>query len=323
MGGHPDEDAYWSGGLSGADIRDFSTAGGPEASTGAGAVSANGEADERSGRFWLSSGGSHNVLRNTDGVGRASFYGPELAMGYEKLFANDWFLGAAAGYGFKKMRIDGRDSSADIHSYSASLYGGKRIPTEYGDWRLSAGGVYTRHQLDANRRVALDSGEEDLSADYGINSWQALSELSFIMAMNGKVFLEPYAAISYYYTDLESFRERGGSAALRSGGANWDNADTRLGMRLQAYPLENLRFSLEAGWRHTIGDERFGRDLIFADGSDGFHVLGSSLGRNEALIGAGLAWQALDNFSLRLEYQGALGRNGQSHGGFINGRFTW
>lgn len=278
----------------------------------------------RTRNLWFSTSGSYNTLNSKNSLGKTSFYGPEIYGGYEMLLPGNWILGVSSGYSSKKMRVRDRKSSADIESYSASLYGGKEFVTTPGTVRLIAGGAYTRHQMDSDRTVHLDSGKETLSDGYGANAWQAYPEGSFIASPWDAISLEPFVSLSYHYEDMGRISENGGEAALSSRKDHRSNTDSTVGMRFRADISGSLQINAEAGWRHTYARLHSSREMAFKTNSAAaFTIEGNGVSRDEAILGLGVAYAITEQVQVGLDYQTALGADSQSHSGYLTLGFQW
>ncbi|WP_081730568.1 autotransporter outer membrane beta-barrel domain-containing protein [Zestomonas thermotolerans] len=212
-----------------------------------------------------------------------------IFVGYDNEVADSWYLGGALCYTKTDADIGHRDSEADIHSYSATLYGGKAFALDtQRQLNLLAGLSYTYHDIDSERKIR-GLGQK-LEADYGAHTAQLFGEAGYLVGQPDGRFVEPFAGLTVSYLEADAVQEKGGSAALHGDSENETLVTSSLGGRAQPpYELGNfgtvLRGSL--AWEHAFGDERFDRTMSFADGSQDFRVRGVSMDRDTAVLGFG------------------------------------
>ncbi|MDR2367866.1 MAG: autotransporter outer membrane beta-barrel domain-containing protein, partial [Deltaproteobacteria bacterium] len=273
--------------------------------------------------LWVSIEASHARFRGDGNAGRASFYGPEVSVGYQRDFAGGWFGGLAFRYGDKKMEVDSRDSKLDMDAVAVALYGGKETPLGPGALRLLLGVGAGWYSVDSERRVTIGATTQTLRASYHGESFFGFMEAAYPFSPTGGVILEPFATLGWQGIRLGGFRERGGNAALVSHGERWDDAHAAVGVRTSFRLGQRVSLSLEPGWRHSFGGVAPVKELGFAQGGDRFRARGPALSRDEAFIGAGLSLGLTDRLRLGLDYNGSLGNRGQSHGGTATMAFNW
>ena len=244
-----------------------------------------------------------------------------VAVGGELAMPNDWILGVAFRYGDQRLSVDDRSSHADIDSYSFGLYGRWAQPLDAGVLRMTLGGIYGIHSIDAERDIYTTGMRQSLSADYDATSRQVFAELGYAMDLRANIQLEPYVGISWTQVANDSFTEKGGNAALHGDSQNEDMTASTLGLRSQL-PLSNGQFQLDAGlgWQHNFSDVNPEADLNFA-GSSTFTVEGAALARDTAMLDLGASYRITPAITVRAGYSGQFGDNVSSNGGNLT--FTW
>lgn len=247
-------------------------------------------------------------------VARAKLYGSEFSVGGE-VYRGDWILGTAFRYADSRLKIDARDSRSDLDNYQLGAYvargfrlGCNLLKTTFG----LAGGY---HDIKS-RRNAWISGER-LRADYDAWSLDALAEAELRFDLSAGRSIAPYIALNWDSVWTDSFRERGGQAALRSKSEHQGNLSSTLGVRYAARLGVRASADLDLGWRHTYGNVRPGTKLDFANapGRNSFTTIGSALARDEFLLGAGVQFDVTERVSLRLDYDFSVDEKTMSHRG--------
>ena len=122
---------------------------------------------------------------------------------------------------------------------------------------------------------------------------------------------------------IDSFTEDGSLAPLHFPDQNEDSIRSTVGL-LAAYDWKAgrgviVRPELRAAWQHEYGDTAYPIDSQFASGAgDLFTVHGPRIGRDSALVSAGVAVQWNERVSTYVYYDGQLARqNYDSHN--VNG----
>jgi outer membrane autotransporter protein len=271
--------------------------------------------------LWIESEGATRRNDGDSNTAEAIQRGGSVAVGGELDMPNDWILGGAFRYGDHRLSVDERNSHADIDSYSFGLYGRWAEPLDGGSLRMTLGGIYGWHSIDADRDIYTPGMRQSLSADYDATSRQVFGELGYAMDMGDGIQLEPYAALSWTQAHSDSFTEKGGDAALHGDSQNNDMTASTLGLRSQV-PLNNGQFQLDAGlgWQHNYSDVNPDAELNFV-GSSTYTVEGASLGRDTALLDLGASYRIAPSVTVRAGYSGQFGDNVSSNGGNLT--LTW
>lgn len=267
---------------------------------------------------WQTLGGNGNAAKTTQSTG-GLFVGADHAVG------DGWRVGAALGYTDGNIRVDDRNSKADVSSYSAALYGGKSFDVGAGTLNLLAGTSYTWHNIDSQRNATVAGTSQKLTADYGANTTQLFTELGYAMALSDRASLEPFAGLAWSDIRTRGFSESGGSAALSGQSASDKQTNTTLGVRAQtAFTLGQTEGTLRAtlGWRHAFGEVTPQSTMAF-DGGQAFTVAGASIARNAALAELGADLAISRNATVGLNYSGQYGGGNREHAGSVNVRWRY
>jgi T5SS/PEP-CTERM-associated repeat protein len=128
----------------------------------------------------------------------------------------------------------------------------------------------------------------------------------------------PQVSAQYTRVMLDSFTESGSLLPLRFDSQNADSLHSRLGAHLSYRALLGkimLTPEVRAGWRHEFMSPDITLNSQFANGAGGvFGVRGPALGKDSAVLGAGLSAQWTDEVTTFINYDTELGRaNYQLH----------
>ncbi|WP_397474791.1 autotransporter domain-containing protein [Pusillimonas sp.] len=256
-----------------------------------------------------SDGNAASLKQSTGGV----FVGGDYHVGA------GWRIGAALGFTDAKLRIDDRDSKADITTYSAALYAGKTYALDTGGLNLMLGGAYSRHDIDSRRHATVADWRHTLKADYRAHTSQVFGELGYALPV-GQATIEPFAGLAWINTRARGFEESGGPTALSASSQSYDTTAGTLGLRASTgFELGQTQGRLHASvaWRHAFGNLAPRRTLAF-EGSQQFAVAGAPIARNAALVELAADVSLSANATAGLSYGAQLGGGNREHAAKVN-----
>ncbi|MEP9368506.1 autotransporter domain-containing protein [Xanthobacter sp. VNH20] len=229
-----------------------------------------------------------------------------------------WRLGIAGGYSQSTYDVNALASSGTSDNYDLAVY----ASTRFAQTDLRLGAAYGWHDLSTSRTVQFPGFLNGLSSDSKAATTQVFGEIAQGF-MAGATRFEPFAGLAYVHLDMDGFTESGGAAALTSGGMTQDNTFTTLGMRVsQSIALGTGTLTARGGlaWQYAFGDINPDIGFAFASGSTPFTVSGAPIGRNAALVNAGLDFRATANMVVGISYGGQFSDQGMDNA--LNGRLA-
>ncbi len=225
--------------------------------------------------------------------------------GADTTLAQQWRVGALAGYTGGNFNVDDRHASAGNNNYHAGLYGG----TQSGNLGIRAGAAYTWHSINTTRSPAFTGYADNLKDSYNARTAQVFGDIGYRMAVR-QVTLEPFASVAYVNLHTSSVNEQGGAAALAGESGNTNSTFTTTGIRGAIDFALGRRTVVTAsgtlGWRHALGSVTPASTLAFGGGSP-FVVTGVPIGRHAALVEAALDFQIMPTASAGITYGGQFG----------------
>ncbi|EDY16974.1 outer membrane autotransporter barrel domain protein [Chthoniobacter flavus Ellin428] len=122
----------------------------------------------------------------------------------------------------------------------------------------------------------------------------------------------PTASFNYTYLGTSAFTEHGSLAPLDIHGGKGESLRTAFGLKA-SYDWKVggvlIKPEIRAAWQHEYGDSAYDLTSSFANSAgESFLVAGPQLGRDSALLGAGVAIQCSERCSTFFYYDGELGR---------------
>jgi subtilase-type serine protease len=260
---------------------------------------------------WGNSDSNGNAGSTNHSTGGAFF-------GADTLVSGDWRVGVLGGYSYTTFNDSSRSSTAQSNNLSLGLYGGN----QWGALRFSTGAAYTFHDINARRSVAFTGFNDSLRSGYNAGTSQIFGELGYRIDA-GPVGLEPFANLAYVNLHTDGFDENGGAAALNGRAGNVNTPFSTLGLHASTgfvigHTDATARGTL--GWRHAYGTVNPTSTQSFA-GGDSFSVEGVPIGRDAAVIEAGLDFNASKNLTLGVSYSGQIGSGTQDNS--AQAKLTW
>jgi len=258
---------------------------------------------------------------NAPGV-KQNVYGLFLG-GDEEVGSSGWRVGGSVGYTQSDAKVNSRDASADISSYSAAVYAGKGFAHGTNRVNVLGGLAYTHHSIESERTVA--SLGQNLKADYSGHTAQLFAEVGYAMGQYDKQGLEPFVGITLGEQRTGRFQETGGFAALSSQSSSDTLASTTLGVRAHSdFKLagKDTRVKASLGVRHAWGGLSQNRTMAF-EGSSSFTVAGAPLARNTALVCLQAEMELSRRAALVLGYNGEFGSGNRDHSASVKLRWAY
>ncbi|RON59776.1 autotransporter domain-containing protein [Pseudomonas fluorescens] len=263
------------------------------------------------GRLWLQGIGGYGKLDGEHGSSGLEQRTKGSVLGADWSLNPAWRLGVLGGY--SKTDLDATGVDGNVESWHAGVY----ALHQNGPMALRLGAAYSGHQGESKRTIAFNGFSDRPKGDYDANSQQAFAELGYAMG-SGRLSAEPFANLGYQRYHRDSYREKGGAAALQVDSQTQDNFSSTFGLRLaHLSSLDNgmsVTPRMAAGWKHTYGDVSSSTRQAFVVGGTAFSVDGSSLDRDSLVLEAGLDVGISARHTLGVGYSGELGSNSRNHG---------
>lgn len=266
---------------------------------------------------WAYAYGAWSEQDSTKNTARLNASVGGFVTGIDRLVYENWRLGLLAGYSRTSFDVDGRGSSGNSDNYTIGAYTGTDWDMVGGNaLSFSSGLAYTWHQIEMNRSVGFAAFADNLNANYDAGTLQLFGELGYKIRLP-KAVIEPYANLSYVRLKSDGFAEHGQTAAALS--VHSDTTETTfstLGFRAStSFDIGTIPTTVrgDIGWRHAAGDVNPVSTVGFT-GSDVFIVSGAPIGKDTAVIEAGLDFALSKDASLGVSYSGQFGSGAQRNG---------
>lgn len=265
---------------------------------------------------------------SAEGDGNAS--GLRYGQGGALVGADHWLgdatlVGLYGGYNY--ARFDGDTLPQNVKASSGQFGGYLRRNFSGGRHALLAGG-FGFDSYESMRTYTVGNIASQAAGNY--DGWQSVAYGEYGRALNvGRGRLTPYAGLQYIYLRRNGFMESGaGPANLTVAGIDAHSLRNVLGVRFdrtyRARLGRGLTPQVRAAWLHeyldtaTVASNRF-----VGVGGTSFAAQGLDLGRDWALLGAGLNWQLTTNWSLAANYDSQINQNQTFHAGSGTLTYVW
>lgn len=263
------------------------------------------------GRLWLQGIGGYGKLDGEHGSSGLEQRTKGSVLGADWSLNPAWRLGVLGGY--SKTDLDATGVDGNVESWHAGVY----ALHQNGPIALRLGAAYSGHQGESKRTIAFNGFSDRPKGDYDADSQQAFAELGYALG-SGRLSAEPFASLGYQRYHRDSYKEKGGAAALQVDSQTQDNFSSTFGVRLaHLSSLDNgmsVTPRMAAGWKHTYGDVSSSTRQAFVTGGTAFSVDGSSLDRDSLVLEAGLDVGISARHTLGVGYSGEIGSNSRNHG---------
>jgi outer membrane autotransporter protein len=230
---------------------------------------------------WVQSLYSDANQQRRDGISGYNAYSRGIAVGADGKLDDQLSLGVA--YSFVNTDINGKSGDrTKVEGHAFTLYGGY----ELGNYFIDASLVYGFNDNEGKRDILGTQAKSDYdSQQLGLNlvagySWQATSQW----------LVEPRLAARYNRVDIDSYHEKGSSAALKIEDQRYEALELGTGVRvagnyaLGAGTLEP-QFKLMA--YHDFNADKVQNTSTFLVGGAPFVTQGASVARNSYEAGLG------------------------------------
>lgn len=188
----------------------------------------SGDAAHQTG-LWMQSLNSDATQNNRAGVAGYNAKSNGLSFGADAKLNDQLTLGLA--YSFLDSTINSQDGhKTTVDGHALTLYGG----LEQGNYFADASLTYGLNDNKTERRIAGTKAKASYDSDLlGLNI-----TAGYTYHLNPQWLIEPLLAARYSQVNLDGYRERGSSAALKVEDQRYKVLDLGVGVRLAAqYPL--------------------------------------------------------------------------------------
>jgi autotransporter-associated beta strand protein len=275
--------------------------------------------DNRWGVFVSGSGDFVNVGNDDSNAHGYDITTGNVTVGADYRFGDHFALGIDGGYA---------GSTADlVDNGRVSVDGGKvgGYATVYG-YNIWGSVIHVDGAIGGgwNSYDTRRTGLQDESVRGSTNG----SEFNALLAYGGDwhfgcLLIGTWSSIQYTTISIDKFTEQGSLAPLQIQDQDEYSLRGTTGVRV-AYDLKCghaiIRPEVRAAWQHESGDRAYPIDARFASGAgDVFTVHGPEIGRDSALVDAGLAIQWNNRISTYVYYDGVLGRSNYNNNAVSGG----
>lgn len=240
-----------------------------------------------------------------DGVSgyEADTYGIAVGVDSENMLA-DSLVGIAASYANTDVDSDGVNATeTDIDSYQVSLYGSHDMAYE----TYTSGMIgYAHNSIDQTRFNVGAVAGNNADADFDSNQFMAFLEAGKEYAFSGGMSLTPRVLANYQHLNFDSYNETGSTANLSVDTDDMDIFELGVGVTA-AWDIPDskgnvLTPSLSAEYRYDVVGDEVQSTANFTGGGATFQTDGFDPDQNSFDIGAGLAYEMDERWSVSADY---------------------
>lgn len=293
-----------------------------DAAPGANATAAvsTGKGADDGGSLTLWTNGSINSGDHDGRSGSAGFdfQTSGISAGADTRVNQDFAFGAGIGYGRDTTDVGRNDTRSRGESYTLAMYGSYH-PGEY----FFVDGLFGYQLLSFDSRRYVTANGAMVSGVRDGKQWFASLSLGGDYRRD-RLSLVPYARLDVARATLDGYSERGDAIhALRYQDQDVDTTTSSLGLRMDyRFPVSVGTFSPQTRfeYQHDFqGDSSVTMSYADLPGGPFYRGQIDGLKRNRFVFGLGAVLQTERDFTLRFEYRGLFGSEGDSdHGVLLN-----
>jgi outer membrane autotransporter protein len=229
-------------------------------------------------------------------------------------------FGLAGGYVSADSDVDALRSKVDADTALVAAYAGAAIDA----FRLRGGASYGWTDIDSRRTAIAGAVTERPKASYDGSTANAFAEAAYVVALDA-ARIEPFAQLAWSRIDTDGFNERNAPVSgLSVRGLDFDTVYTTLGARF-ATTLETgsgvVTPHAALAWRHAMDDITPKVAASFRAGGGDFTAAGAPIGKDSALVEAGVDVGLSENAFLGVSYEGQFAS--EAHTNAVKGRFAY
>lgn len=272
---------------------------------------------------WTRVFGDWSNLNSSGGNAGYSSTGGGVLVGADYLVTPKAVVGLAGGYQNNNLNFSDGAGSGSVKSWSLTAYG----DYDFGKLYVSGLAGYAWQTYTTDRFIYVPSvlAANAHSVRDG-DSISASAETGYTVDLPAAVTLQPYLGLAYTYASTDGAQETGaGLFNLSISDADQNSLRSTLGLRVSK-PLQfdsGMKFtpSVELGWRHEFLDTnaQLNQALTAAPGAT-FSVNGTSVSRDSAVVGGGVAVNIAKAVDVSLEYRGQFNSDYQDNLGGLKVR---
>ncbi|MNM47344.1 Outer membrane protein B precursor [compost metagenome] len=216
-----------------------------------------------------------------DNVAGYNAYSRGIAVGADGKLNDQVTLGVA--YSYLNTDVNGKSGDkTKVDGHAFTLYGG----FEQGNYFVDGSLTYGLNNNESKRSIAGTTAKGDYDSNlFGVNLVGG-----YTYHVSPSVLVEPRVAARYSRVDIDGYREKGSSAALKVEDQRFEVAELGAGLRVAGnFPLGNGTLEPQAqvmAYHDFIGDE-VSSTSTFISGNTPFVTSGASAVRNSYEAGVG------------------------------------
>lgn len=254
----------------------------------------SGDAATQTG-LWMQTLYSDATQGNRDGIAGYDAHSSGMAFGADAKLNDQFTLGVA--YSFLSTDVNGSSGNkTEVDAHAFTLYGG----LEHGNYFADASLTYGKNNNESERHIAGTKAKADYDSTLlGLNLIGG-----YTYQMTEKLLVEPRLAARYSLVDIDSYREKGSSAALQVSDQRFEAIELGAGLRVAAnFPLGKGTLTPQAklmGY-HDFAADQSTSTSTFMLGNTPFVTSGAKPARNSVEAGVGADYR-LGAVTLGLNY---------------------
>ena len=254
-----------------------------------------------------------------------------LVMGVQRPINSQWEAGAFFGVQQSRVRRQHATADARVDSVHAGLSLGGRISVA----DIAIGVAHSWNAVQSHRNVSIGGLHDVLTGGYRGSTRQLFAEIAAPLRwfssrlkklQQPRSHIAPFGRLALVHSDMESYTENGGAAALSVSSSSHTLLFSTVGVKAQ-HSVETQTGEAvvqgELAWRHASGDLHTATRQHFRDSDNKrmFKSHGHPVAQNAWQLRLGVEGSLRKHASLAMGYAGQYSRGRQNHGARLNLRW--
>jgi outer membrane autotransporter protein len=254
--------------------------------------------------FWMKGFGGHGNQDQKDNFAGYNSNTLGMSFGADTLLESNWVVGGALTFARTDVNMDDFRNGDDTNIKTYQLTG--YATRNFGNWYAEGMVAYAKQKYDSSRDTTVSGIAK---GKFDGDQLAARANVGLPFALNDTTTLTPMAGLEWSHLKQDGYTETGaGALSMVVQDETANRVRSVLGAKLATEKaLSNgltLLPSLHATWRHDFRNNGIDSTSTFTGGGASFTTPGQDLARNTYNLGAALAFQKSQDFTLTLQLDG-------------------
>ncbi len=271
--------------------------------------------DKMKETYWAQPFTYYNKSKDESYVNGYDYQANGITGGFDSRWDTGMVVGAAFFYEDGRVETNKSSDKTNINDTRFAVYGG--LDGENASLIVSAN--YGLQNYEGKRNVTLGTLGGVSRSDYDGNTWGASIDASAKMIDSVRLFV----GFDWMNIRRDAFQEDGSDFALDVKSESYDTYASRLGVRYDEYFSNTFGVYGLLAWKHRFDDTESDVTAAYSGVPGEFTAHGLSNSPDSILIGVGIEYNILPNYSVFADVNSDLNADRTEFGGSAGLRYSW